>query len=102
MILGAVYMLTLYLKTMYGELNTEKNGDLTDLCKTEIAVFVPLMILVFVMGIYPKPFLDRIEPTVTAYISGIEERLSGDSGEEAAEESGEENALKEGKEVVQP
>ncbi|MCL4153654.1 UNVERIFIED_CONTAM: hypothetical protein GTU68_029585 [Idotea baltica] len=71
-VLGAVYMLTLYLKTMFGKFNSDKNDDLTDVNTREIITFAPLFILVFVMGIFPTPILNKIEPSVNAYILNIE------------------------------
>ncbi|MBX7145215.1 MAG: NADH-quinone oxidoreductase subunit M [Oligoflexia bacterium] len=73
-VLGAVYMLTLYMKTMYGELDEGKNGDLTDVNGRELATFLPLLVMVFWMGIYPQPFLSRMEPTLNAYFSAVAER----------------------------
>lgn len=73
-ILGAVYMLTLYMKTCFGELDENKNGDLEDVKSHELATLVPLLIAVFVMGIYPQPIMNLYEPTVKAYISGIESK----------------------------
>ena len=73
-VLGAVYMLTLYMKTMYGEINTEKNGDLQDVNNRELVTFLPLLAMVFLLGLYPKPFINKIEPTVKAYLSAIDSR----------------------------
>jgi NADH-quinone oxidoreductase subunit M len=73
-VLGAVYMLTLYLRTMYGPLNEEKNGDLTDVTALEFATFVPLLVLMFVMGVYPQPFIERMQPAVESYITQVNER----------------------------
>lgn len=73
-ILGAVYMLTLYLKTMFGELDEKRNGDLMDMNRTECLTFIPLLVLVFVMGVYPKPFLSLMEPTIVAYVADIKRR----------------------------
>jgi NADH-quinone oxidoreductase subunit M len=73
-VLGAVYMLGLYKRTMFGEFNEEKNGDLTDVSLKEGIVFAPLLILVFVMGIYPQPFLSRMEKTITDYFQLLEMR----------------------------
>ncbi len=73
-ILGAVYMLTLYKKTMFGEIDQQKNGDLTDVSLREMVTFAPLLVLVFWMGIFPQPFLRIMEPTVSAYISGVNQR----------------------------
>jgi NADH-quinone oxidoreductase subunit M len=74
-VLGAVYMLTLYMRTMFGELDEERNGDLTDVNTRELIALSPLFILVFVMGIYPKPFLDLMEPTVDSYIADVKSRM---------------------------
>ena len=73
-ILGAVYMLTLYMKTTFGELDEKKNGDLKDVTSRELCAFVPLLVLVFVMGIYPQPFLKLMEPTLGRYISAVKAR----------------------------
>jgi NADH-quinone oxidoreductase subunit M len=73
-ILGAVYMLTLYMKTCFGELDEKKNGDLEDVKAHELMTLIPLLIAVFVMGIYPKPIMKLYEPTLKTYISQIEER----------------------------
>lgn len=74
-VLGAVYMLTLYLKTMFGELNEKKNGGLKDCTRLEVMTFAPLLILVVVMGVYPQPFLDRIQPAVRQFVSTYQQRL---------------------------
>jgi NADH-quinone oxidoreductase subunit M len=63
-ILGAAYMLYLYRRVIFGELTKEKLKDILDLSPREIAVFAPLVVLVFVMGIYPQPFLDAMHVSV--------------------------------------
>jgi NADH-quinone oxidoreductase subunit M len=73
-VLGAVYMLTLYMKTMFGEITHEENRGLPDCNRTELAAFIPLLIMVFVMGVYPQPILSRIEPTTTAYLEAVSVR----------------------------
>ncbi len=73
-VLGAVYMLSLYKRTMFGELNEDKNSDLSDVSGREMATFLPLLLLVFWMGLYPKPILSRIEPTLEAYLGAVRER----------------------------
>ncbi|HEY7534375.1 MAG TPA: NADH-quinone oxidoreductase subunit M [Thermodesulfobacteriota bacterium] len=64
MILSAVYMLWAYQRVMYGPLDKPENKALRDLSLREIMVLLPIVIMMFVMGIYPKPFLSRIEPSV--------------------------------------
>lgn len=67
-ILGAVYMLTLYKRTFFGEITNEKNRGLQDLNKRELSALVPLVALVVILGIYPKPILEPIDNSVKAMI----------------------------------
>ena len=73
-VLGAVYMLTLYLKTMFGQLDETKNGDLKDVTRTELWALIPLLVMVFVMGLYPQPILSRMQPSVDAYLRNYDKR----------------------------
>ena len=45
---------------------------MSDLSKREIWLFAPILILVFWMGVYPEPFLSRIEPSVKAVLARVE------------------------------
>src|SRR5438552_1104220 len=56
-ILGAVYMLWMYQRVMYGEITHEENRHLSDLSGREIALLVPVVLLIVWIGIYPRPFL---------------------------------------------
>jgi NADH-quinone oxidoreductase subunit M len=58
--LGAAYLIWLFQRTMLGEIS-EKNSKLPDLSPREIAVFAPLVIWAFWIGIYPKPFFQVLE-----------------------------------------
>jgi NADH-quinone oxidoreductase subunit M len=60
-ILGAVYMLWLYQRVMFGDLTQEENRRLTDLSGREIALLVPLLVLMFWIGIYPNTFLRKMD-----------------------------------------
>ncbi len=63
-ILGAAYMLYLYRRVFFGELVKEELQRLKDLKAREVAIFAPLVVAVFWLGIYPKSFLDVIDPAV--------------------------------------
>jgi NADH-quinone oxidoreductase subunit M len=62
-IIGAVYMLKSYQKISLGEKNNLTAGFI-DLNRNEKLVLIPLVIMIFLIGIYPKPFLDIAEPSV--------------------------------------
>ncbi|MCC7342431.1 MAG: NADH-quinone oxidoreductase subunit M [Bryobacterales bacterium] len=55
--LGAAYLLWLFQRTMFGEVE-EKNALLPDLSVREMAVFAPLLIAAFWIGLHPTPFFD--------------------------------------------
>ena len=68
-ILGAIYMLWAYQRVFFGPLNNAANKVLEDISLREIIVVLPLAIMMFVMGIYPKPFLEKIEPSVESLLN---------------------------------
>jgi NADH-quinone oxidoreductase subunit M len=62
-ILAAVYILWMYQRTMTGP-TTEKVAGMRDLSKRELVVIAPVLALLVVLGFYPKPALDMINPSV--------------------------------------
>jgi NADH-quinone oxidoreductase subunit M len=70
-VLGAAYMLWLYQRTMFGTIENPKNMNLPDLNVREFMTFAPLIILAVWIGIYPTPFLERIDPTVKTVIARL-------------------------------
>lgn len=67
-VLGAGYMLWLYQRVMFGKIVHPANETLKDLTVRELATFLPLLVLVFWIGIFPKPFLDVIDKPVEKII----------------------------------
>ena len=63
-LLGAVYMLTLCRKILFGPLDNDENKDLKDLNAREFGYLIPLSILAIVMGVAPNLFLDKIRPSI--------------------------------------
>jgi len=67
-IIGAVYMLTLYKKSFFGPLTNKANESLKDLDTKETMALVPLVLLVVYLGIYPKPVLNPMDSSVKSMI----------------------------------
>jgi NADH-quinone oxidoreductase subunit M len=71
-VLGAAYMLWLYQRTMFGKLDNPENAKLKDLDFREMATLVPLVILCFWIGLYPKPFFRILDRPVTDLVERLE------------------------------
>jgi len=67
-ILSAVYMLWMFQRVMFGKLDNPKNQKLQDLNAREIALMVPLIFLIFFMGLYPAPFISTMAPALDKVI----------------------------------
>jgi NADH-quinone oxidoreductase subunit M len=70
-ILNAAYMLWLYQRMFFGEIDNEKNKLLPDLSGREWAYMLPLVIMSLWIGVYPGPFLRYIEKPVNAVVRAV-------------------------------
>jgi len=73
-ILGAVYMLSLYKKSFFGPVTKEENKKLHDLTGRELTALVPLVAIVIWLGVYPKPILVPIDNSVKALVAFMEQK----------------------------
>jgi NADH-quinone oxidoreductase subunit M len=73
-VLGAVYMLWAAQRVLFGKLVHEENRHLPDLTRRELAVLLPLLVFIVVMGVYPRPFLDRMHTAVGDLRARVEAR----------------------------
>ena len=62
-VLAATYSLWLYRKIIFGQLIKDDLKDILDLSFREIIIFIPLILLTILIGIYPIPVLEIIEPS---------------------------------------
>jgi len=72
LVLSAVYILWMYQRMMTGPVK-DGNDNLRDMRPREMLVVAPLIALLLVLGIYPKPVLDVVNPAVTNTLSTIGE-----------------------------
>jgi len=72
-ILAAVYMLWTFQRVFTGE-PTGENATFRDLTRLELTTLLPLLALSLFLGLYPKPLLERVEPSVKALITHVESR----------------------------
>jgi NADH-quinone oxidoreductase subunit M len=72
-VLGAAYMLWLYQRTMFGKLDKPENQSLKDLDFRECMTLIPLVVLAFWIGLYPKPFFEMIQPAVHRIVEQVSE-----------------------------
>ncbi|MBD3789744.1 MAG: NADH-quinone oxidoreductase subunit M [Campylobacterales bacterium] len=73
-ILGAVYMLSVYKKSFFGPVTKDENKTLKDLDIKETVSLVPLVLIVIWLGVYPKPILEPIDNSVKAMLSFMDEK----------------------------
>jgi len=66
-ILSAVYVLWMYQRVMFGSV-TAATEDFKEITIREIIVLIPLIIMIFWMGVYPKMFLNIAEPYVRSIL----------------------------------
>jgi NADH-quinone oxidoreductase subunit M len=56
---------------MFGKIENPKNEGLADLSVREFATFAPLIVLAVWIGLYPTPFLDRLETSVSRVMARV-------------------------------
>jgi len=71
-ILAAIYMLYMFQKMFLGPLDEDENQKLKDLNAREIVTLVPLLVFIFWIGVYPKPFFDLMTPAVEHLVTALQ------------------------------
>src|SRR5262249_11519351 len=82
-ILGAVYMLTMLQKMLFGPLSNPRNRELPDLSLREKLVFAPIVLLIFGLGIRPAPVLSRMDTAIARVLSDARHKLDESSKAQA-------------------
>ncbi len=83
LVIGVCYMLWLFQRVFF-EKPAEKTASFRDLSVIEVLTILPIIVLIIVMGIYPQPFLDKINPAADRHIAALVQVAAvADSGDGA-------------------
>lgn len=88
-ILAACYMLWMIKRVLFGELDKQENKEISDLKLFEKLVLIPLVILIFWIGIYPSTFLNPMKKSVESLIYNVSRYV------DTADDDQQHNALRE-------
>jgi NADH-quinone oxidoreductase subunit M len=72
-IFAACYMLWMFQRVMFGECTNPKNKVLKDLSTREVVIFLPLLLFIVWIGVYPSTFLNKIEATSAGFVAKMEQ-----------------------------
>ena len=75
-IFAAYYMLPMVQRIWFDRLDRPENERLPDLSRRELAVLAPLLAGMIWMGVYPRPFLERMEVSLVQLLETVEIRTS--------------------------
>ncbi len=75
-VLGAVYMLWMFQRVMYGEITKEENRQLKDINKREMTILVLIVFFVLLMGLYSQMFFKKMDVSAAAYLENLQAKVS--------------------------
>lgn len=79
-VIAAVYLLWMFRRVMFGALDKDENRALIDINGREMAVMLPLIVLMFWMGFYATPFLNQIAPSSKVIVEDVLEKAGNPGG----------------------
>jgi len=87
-IFGAVYMLWMFQRVMFGPMKNPENKELKDLSLREVLVLVPLLIAIFAMGIFPNFFFEKMGPSMDRFLarSGVKTEMKQAAASSASQD----------------
>ena len=71
-ILSAVYLLWMYQRVMHGPVAVKERARVVELSRRELVLFVPLIALIFWIGLFPGALLSRSEASIRALVERVE------------------------------
>ncbi|MGZ6333614.1 MAG: NADH-quinone oxidoreductase subunit M [Bdellovibrionota bacterium] len=70
-IFGAVYMLWMFQRVMFGPIKNPENEKLVDLSARELLVLAPMIVAIFAMGVYPNFFFEKLTPSIDRFVARV-------------------------------
>ena len=77
-ILAALYLLLMLQKVLFGPITNEENRKMPDIAWNELAAVIPLVILMFWIGIHPNTFLKKMTPSVESLLATVQGGTRGE------------------------
>ena len=68
-IFGAVYMLWMFQRVMFGPIKDHHNSELKDLNGRELLVLAPMLVAIFGMGVFPNFFFEKLTPSIERFLT---------------------------------
>ncbi len=72
-VLAAIYLLWMFQRVMLGPIDKDENKDLKDLSKIELVSFLPIIVFIVWIGVYPNTFLSKTEVSVKKIVENFQE-----------------------------
>ena len=72
-VLAALYLLWAYQRVMHGPITRDENRTMADLNRREVALLAPVIALIVMLGVFPKPFLDKMEPSLQRVVERVQQ-----------------------------
>ena len=76
-VMGAVYMLSMYRRVFFGPLTSEKNKQIKDLGARDLVVAIPLVLLIFGIGLFPNVFIKPMRKSIQQLTHYVRPELTG-------------------------
>ncbi|GAB4313468.1 MAG: NADH-quinone oxidoreductase subunit M [Phototrophicales bacterium] len=74
-IMAAVYILYMFQKVYMGEVDKAENKNLPDMNWQEVAVMVPILLLIFWIGLQPSAWFDVMDATANALVNQLQPHI---------------------------
>ena len=72
-IFAAAYLLWAIQRVIFNPLDKPENAHIPDLNRRELLIMVPLVITIIWLGVYPKPVLERMEPSARHFVERVQQ-----------------------------